>query len=230
MTMCCTKRLLLFVLLLSVSPTIWAQKNLTAYLQPQIAVNYKIAGSYSQNFSLASRNYIFSNEDFLLRARQLDLAHFSNLNIRDNQSIALGVQYRFRNNFEDKENELRTTQQYNIAQRPNAIRYGHRIRAEQRITQSLTTHRFRYRYAMDFPLIGEKLDLGEPYFVGSLENLLSVAKGTSPQYDTRLSGQVGWQLQGGLKLQMGIEYRLEDYSSSLPQNILFLLTSMQLSL
>lgn len=229
MIMCFIKRFFLFTLLLSIAP-LWSQKNLTAYWQPQAAVNYKVTGSYSHNFSLANRNYIFDNEEFLLKGRQLDLAHFSNLKIRDNQSIALGIQYRFRNNFEDKENELRITQQYNITKKPNAIRYGHRVRAEQRITKSITTHRFRYRFAVDFPLIGEKLDLGEPYFVGSLENLLSVAKGNSPEYDTRLSGQIGWQLHSDVKFQMGVEYRLEDYSSSLPQNILFLSTSMQLSL
>lgn len=106
----------------------------------------------------------------------MDLAHFSKLKIRDNQSIALGLQYRFRQNFENGENELRLTQQYNITNKPNAVRFGHRLRTEQRITNSLTTHRFRYRFALDFPLVGEKLDTGEPYFVGSFENLLSVAK------------------------------------------------------
>lgn len=83
---------------------------------------------------------------------------------------------------------------------------------------------------MDFPLIGEKLDLGEPYFVGSFENLLSVAKQNSPEYDIRLVGQVGWQLDDGMKFQIGVEYRIEDYTASVPEHILFLLTSAQISL
>jgi len=189
-----------------------------------------VAGLYSQNFSVLSRNYIYDREELLFKGRQLDITHYSNLKIRDNQSIALGIKYRFRNNFEDKENELRFTQQYNITHKPHIVRFGHRVRAQQRITNSLTVHRFRYRFAMDFPLSGEKLDLGEPYFVGSFENLLSVAKSNAPQYDIRLSCQVGWQLDRDIKFQMGLEYRMEDYSSVLPQNILFLLTSAQLSL
>src|SRR5690606_31231209 len=100
----------------------------------------------------------------------------------------------------------------------------------QRITKSPTIHRFRYRFATDFPLKGETLNMGEPYVVGSLENLLSVSKMASPEYDVRLTGQSGWQLQGGLKLQVGMEYRLEDFSSHLPRNGLFLLASAQLSL
>ncbi len=220
----------LFLAFLLLMSTLKAQENLTGYWQPQIALNYKVIGSYSHNFSVANRNYIYDNEEFTLQGRQLDLAHFSKLKIRDNQSIALGLQYRFRQNFENGENELRLTQQYNITNKPNAVRFGHRLRTEQRITNSLTTHRFRYRFALDFPLVGEKLDTGEPYFVGSFENLLSVAKNNAPQYDTRLSAQVGWQLNLGIKFQMGVEYRMEDYSSGLPQNILFLLTSAQLSL
>ncbi|MDF0707219.1 DUF2490 domain-containing protein [Muricauda sp. 81s02] len=221
----------LFILLLFLSMAlVQGQENLTGYWQPQFAINYHVAGSYSHNFSIANRNYIFADEEFTLKGRQLDVAHFSQLKIRDNQSIALGIQYRFRNNFENRENELRITQQYNFTNKPFAVRYGHRFRTEQRITKSLTTHRFRYRFAMDFPLMGEKLDPGEPYFVGSIENLLSVAKQNVPQYDTRLSGQIGWQLYGGFKFQMGIEYRMEYFTSNFPQNILFLLTSAQLSL
>src|SRR6056297_798630 len=229
MTMYSTKLLSFFALFLLLQ-TVSGQENFTAYFQPQIAVNYKVAGLYYQNFSVLSRNYIYDREELLFKGRQLDITHFSNLKIRDNQSIALGIKYRFRNNFEDKENELRFTQQYNITHKPHIVRFGHRVRAQQRITNSLTVHRFRYRFAMDFPLIGEKLDLGEPYFVGSFENLLSVAKSNAPQYDIRLSCQVGWQLVRDIKFQMGLEYRMEDYSSVLPQNILFLLTSAQLSL
>lgn len=207
-----------------------SQDNLTGYWQPQIAVSYDVTGIYSHNFSVANRNYIIDDSEVLLKTRQIDLAHFSKLNIKDNQSIALGVQYRFRNNFDGGENELRFTQQFNVTHKPFAVRFGHRFRSEQRITQPLTTHRFRYRFAVDFPLMGEKLDQGEPYFVGGFENLLSVAKGNAPEYDTRLSAQVGWQLGGGLKLQAGVEYRIEDYTADQPQNVIFLLTSAQLSL
>ncbi|MCR9227463.1 MAG: DUF2490 domain-containing protein [Flavobacteriaceae bacterium] len=226
----CSTKWLFFILFFIFFITIRAQENLTGYWQPQVAASYKITGTYSHNFSVANRNYIFDDEEILLRVRQVDIAHFSTLKTRDNQSIALGIQYRFRKNFEDNGNELRLTQQYNITHKPFAVRFGHRVRSEQRITHSSTIHRFRYRFAMDFPLIGEKLDPGEPYFVGSFENLLSVAKQNSPQYDTRFSGQVGWQLDGGIKFQVGMEYRIEDYTASIPQHIVFLLTSAQISL
>lgn len=224
-----TKWLCFFIFCLCLQ-VINAQNNLTGYWQPQVAINYDVAPLYSHNFSVANRNYVLDNGDVQLSVRQLDIAHFSNLKLQDNQSVALGIQYRFRDVFEGRGDELRFTQQYNFTKKPMTIRYGHRFRAEQRITKSPTIHRFRYRFALDFPLKGEALNIGEPYFVGSLENLLSASREVSPQYDTRLSGQIGWRLQGGLKFQVGMEYRLEDFSSNLPQNVIFLLTSAQLTL
>jgi hypothetical protein len=47
-------------------------------------------------------------------------------------------------------------------------------------------HRFRYRFAIDFPLQGEALDVGERYAVFSAKSLLSVAKALLPEYDQRV--------------------------------------------
>ncbi|NAS12663.1 DUF2490 domain-containing protein [Poritiphilus flavus] len=228
--MYCTKPSLLLFGLLWVCGLCRGQERLTAYWQPQFSVNYGVATNYSHNFSLTNRNFIFEDEAVVFRGRQLDLAHFSKLKIRDNQSIALGLQYRFRKLFEkDRGNEFRLTQQYNLVQKPNIIRFGHRLRTEQRIFESLTVHRFRYRFALDRPLQGEKLDVGEAYFIASLESLLSVAKAQSPQLDERLTFQLGWLLNQKTRLQTGVEYRWEDFTQE-RQDVLFLLSSLVISL
>lgn len=206
------------------------QNNLTAYLQPQIALNYDVRQGYSHNFSLEQRNYVYDDNDLQLKTRQLDVAHFSNLKIRDNQSLAFGILYRFRENFEpDRNNELRLTQQYNITFKPRIARFGHRFRSEQRITSTLTTHRFRYRFAIDLPLNGEQLDVGEAYLVGSTESLLSVARGQGPEYDQRITGTIGWLLNEKTKLQFGLEYRAENYVQE-TENVLFLHVNLIFSL
>lgn len=192
---------------------ITAQENFTGLFQPKIAVNYEVSDNYKHNFSIAQRNYFYQNEAFGITTRQIDLVHFSNLKVKDDQSIALGIQYRFRENFEaDKLNELRFTQQYNITHKPRNVRFGHRLRAQQRITSALTVHRFRYRFAVDFPLSGEQLDVGEPYFIVNAEALLSVARTKLPQYDQRISANIGWLLAPKTKLQAGLQYRIEDYT------------------
>ncbi|PRX56572.1 DUF2490 domain-containing protein [Flagellimonas meridianipacifica] len=215
---------------LVLSITLNAQENVTGFWQPQAAIDYDVSPTYGHNFSVAYRSFFLEDENFGLTSRQLDLVHFSKLVLKENQSVALGIQYRFRDIFENASNELRLTQQYNFKYRPFTIRYGHRFRSEQRITTNLTTHRFRYRFAIDFPLKGQKLNLGEPYLVGSAEQLLSVAKGESSQYDFRLNGQIGWQLDKEFKLQIGMEYRFEEYTAPQIQHVIFLLTTVQLSL
>ncbi|WP_222981976.1 DUF2490 domain-containing protein [Flagellimonas meishanensis] len=212
------------------STLFFGQRNFTSYWQPQVAINYPVSQNYSHNFALIHRMFLVDEGVTKFRGRQLDLAHFSNLDLRENQSLALGIQYRFRDVFENNENELRFTQQYNVTHKPLVVRLGHRFRAEQRIIGPSTIHRFRYRFATDFPLQGEKLDLGEPFLACSLEKLLSAAKSEQPEYDVRLNAQIGWRLDKGLNLQMGIEYRLEDYGAQNPDNVLFFLTSAQWSL
>lgn len=207
-----------------------AQEDPIVFWQPQISLNYKVSPDYSHNFSLTQRNYMFRDQDVEFSVRQLDIAHFSRLKIKDNQSIGLGVQYRFRTWFEPgRSNELRLTQQYNRTHGPGTLRFGHRLRVEQRIFTARTVHRMRYRFALDFPLAGEKLDVGEPYFVGTLESLLSVTRGNHPQYDQRLTINIGWLLGKRSKLQTGLEYRLEDFTQE-TENVIFLLSSLILTL
>jgi len=175
-------RVLLVLLFLLCSDLAVGQENFTGYLEPGFSMNYGVATNYSHNWELAQRSYFFDG-DFKLKARQLDITHFSKLKIGYDQSVAFGVRYRFRNVFEtDEENELRFTQQYNFKHQRSSLRYGHRFRAEQRITPSLTTYRFRYRFAIDLPLNGEKLDVGEPYLITSTESLLSTARTKVPEY------------------------------------------------
>ncbi len=199
------------------------------FWQPQIALNYDVSKTYSHNFSIENRNFIYQEEDFEFSVRQIDLNHFSKWSVGGGQSLALGIKYRFRENFDGGNNELRFTQQYNTANRPFSIRYGHRFRAEQRITDEPTVHRFRYRFAVDFPLQGEKLDVGESYLVATAESLLSVGNELLPQYDQRFVGQIGWLLSKKTKLQLGLEYRFEDFTKATEQ-VYFLLSSLVFSL
>ncbi len=225
MTMSCTRKFSWFCLLLFMHLA-GAQDNFTGYWEPGLALNYGVTDTYTHNFALANRSYLIRDEAFGLTIRQFDFAHFSTLKIRDNQSIGLGLQYRFRKPIEKESgNEFRLTQQYSITSRTAAIRLGQRLRYEQRIFSALTVHRFRYRFTLDSPLQGEQLDIGEAYLVSSLESLLSVTRMQGPQYDQRIRMQLGWLLQAGVNMEVGLEYRFEDYTSATSQ-ILFFLNSL----
>ena len=227
--MSCIRGCLPLLLLLLTIP-LQGQEDLVAYWQPGISFNYKAAPGYQHNFSITNRSFVYQNETWEFAARQLDLVHFSTWKFLDNQSLGFGLQYRFRKLFEtDNGNELRLSQQYNITIRPRATRYGHRLRAEQRILKKETIHRFRYRFAVDRPISGEKLDVGEAYFVGTSETLLSLAAETAPQYDLRLGLNLGWLLSNTGKIQAGLEYRIEDFTG-FGNDVLFVNTTLVLSL
>lgn len=207
-----------------------AQDNLVGYWNPQVAINYDVSPNYSHNFSFENRSYLYRDSDVQLSIRQLDFNHFSGLKISDNQSIGFGIKYRIKESFDaNAENELRFTQQYNINFKDGSVRFGNRFRAQQRITTSSTVHRFRYRFATDFPLKGEQLDIGEPYLVISTESLLSIGKSMTPEYDQRVTSKIGWVLNSSTKLQLGGEYRAENYTNSV-ENELYFLTELVLSL
>ena len=230
--MFCIKRIsiLLFLIVFMAPSMNLAQDNLTGYWNPQVALNYDVTPNYSHNFSIENRSFLYRDSNVQLTVRQIDINHFSNLKTRDNQSVGFGIKYRIRNSFDNNaNNELRLTQQFNVTFKNGSIRYGNRFRAEQRITSDNTVHRFRYRFAADFPLMGEKLDVGEPYLVIATESLLSVGRSMTPEYDQRFTPKLGWVLTPTTKFQIGGEYRAENYTTKV-ENVLFFLTELVLSL
>jgi hypothetical protein len=192
--------------------------------ESSFAVDHKVSNSYSFNFAARSRYYLFKNDDFTVENRQIDLVHFSTLKLNYNHSLSLGIQYRFRDLFTDVSNELRITQQFSYTKQNLALRFGHRFRLEQRFFDIITIFRSRYRFALDFPLKGEKLDVGESYLVVYMEALLSQSNKIKPILGHRTTTQIGWLLTERLKIQVGLEYRLEAFNIQ-TQEKLFILTS-----
>ncbi len=225
MSMCCTKYFLLLLFLLPLA-TIEGQNDFETLSESAFSVNHKFSNNYSVNFSLKSRSYLYKDSNFQYQQRQLDFVHFSTFALNYNTSLSLGIQYRNRDLFDDTSNELRITQQYNTTKKHFSKRFGHRFRVEQRILDHITIHRFRYRFALDFPLKGEKLDIGETYLVTSMELLNSVNKLSSPEIDHRTTVQLGWLFSEKLKLQIGTEYRFEAFNSDTEQKLFILTTGI----
>ena len=210
---------------LAVGPLVWGQGEFTGYLEPAINLNYSLGKGFSQNVSAGHRMYYSRNGAAELRVRQVDLALFTSVAFLGNQSVGLGIQYRFRKPFEpDRTNEIRLTQQYNRTFRPRVIRIGHRLRSEQRIFPDQTVHRFRYRLAFDGPLQGERTDVGEWYWVGTLEQLLSVSRSQSAEWDVRAGAELGYLAADGVRTELGTEYRREDFTHTGGHELFFTMT------
>ncbi|WP_299524842.1 DUF2490 domain-containing protein [Winogradskyella sp.] len=202
----------------------YAQSNFEGLGESGFALNKRLSSHYKFNFAVRSRYYLYQDDALNFENRQLDFVHFSTLNLDYNHALSLGVQYRLRATIDGESDELRFTQQFNYTKKNHALRFGHRVRFEQRILDELTIFRSRYRFAVDFPLNGEKLDVGEGYLISSIEGLLSISKRIKPELDYRTTTHIGWLVSEALKLQFGLEYRFEAFNIDTEEK-LFLLTS-----
>lgn len=202
----------------------FGQTNFESLGETAFSINHDFSQSYKTNFALRSRYFLYRDESVNFENRQVDLVHFSTLSLDYRHSLSIGIQYRIRESIDGGSNELRLMQQFNYTKRNETLRFGHRFRFEQRILLDLTILRSRYRFALDLPLNGIKLDVGETYLVLSMEALLSQGKIIKPELDHRTTGNIGWAISKKSKLQFGLEYRFEAFNSK-TEHKLFVLSS-----
>jgi|26BtaG_2_1085354.scaffolds.fasta_scaffold00003_12 hypothetical protein len=207
-----------------------AQERFKGYYEPFIELEYDVSENYSHEFAVEERTGWFENESFNVEVKQIDLSHFSTMAFDDNHELAVGVQYRFKENFvRGEENELRFIEEYTFSIQSNAIEFEHRLSAEQRIASSSTSHRFRCNFAFTRALRGPKVDTGEAYITGDLETLITVTNTEKPEYEQRIGAGIGLVLSEYIKLELVTEYRLADFTQDLGHE-LFLVTGMKFTL
>jgi len=218
----------LFFLLLFLLPTsIWCQDPL--FWENEFAVNTKLNPRWKLNIGVANRNQIsedLGNEPFSFDGRHIQFELNSGYEVGFYSTLGGGVMYRF-NTLQGKsaQNELRLTQQYSIAKTYNSLRLVHRFKTDQRLFNSSTEHRLRYRLSIDFPLQGLRLDKGEFYIVTSTESVFNTGTTINPMWDQRLVGAIGNQISKSIKAQIDIEYRFEDWAQNL-SNRWFIVTGI----
>lgn len=213
---------------LSVS-TVFGQENWDGVLQPQLIVRNKVSGTYNQLWRLSNRFVGLENqEDFDLQF--IEIMHFSTLAVRDNQRLGLGIQYRFRENFDNMgQNEFRLTEQFIWKIPQESGTFAQRLRAEQRFFPGRTLHRFRYRLSRDVPLQGQDLNPKETFLVGHLEMVFTAADMHLPRYDQRFTLGLGWLVGVKTVWLNSLEYRLENYTQRSGHR-LFLISALNISL
>ncbi|MEY8849960.1 DUF2490 domain-containing protein [Psychroserpens sp. XS_ASV72] len=224
----CTKRLFVIFFLVLVNLS-YSQEDTDIFNENAFSIRHSFDKLYSVNFELSNRAFLYTDNEAGYRMRQLQMSHFSNFKIDLRQSVAFGIMYRNRNAFEDSSNELRLTQQYNRKSILKTLRFGHRFRSEQRFYDHFTAFRFRYRLALDLPLQGLKLDVGETYLVLSNEALWTSTKISKPELDYRLSPALGLLLSEDLNLEFGVELRLDKINIK-TEEVLFFNTSVDLNI
>lgn len=206
-----------------------AQGSPVVFGETVLSINKSISDFYKMSFTTRSRFILLHNQIAQYNQQQVDIFHFSTFNLSEDHHVSLGVYYRNRDLFETGSDELRFTEQYNYKTHKNGINFGHRFRSEQRILDFTTFFRQRYRFQITIPLNNKKPEIGNTYFEGCWEGLVSFSKDFKPEIDQRNIALIGWHITKLLKFEMGLEYRLEAFNLTSRHNV-FVLTQATMKL
>ncbi len=209
---------------------LFAQEELSAFYEPQIALDFKSDSSrWSFNFALSERNAIYENEETQFQALFLDIQHFSNYEVGLYGKLSLGLKIRSLEIFEESaHDEIRLTAQYGYSRKYNTLKIAHRLRYENRF-EDQTAFRSRYRISVEIPLEGAKHNQNEFFISLKTETLFSFGKFMAPELDQRVGADLGYQLFENTEISLGLEYQYEDYFHD-PESELFVLTEVSISL
>jgi hypothetical protein len=213
-------RSVVLIILLFISNFLWAKDSEVGLgIVPELSLSYKFGyykfsskvesfqGFYDKTNSSKAWKYVYE---------QTDLQLFMGRRINPFSSLAVGYQYGIESG--DK-NTHRIIQQYAYAIKPGAIKWAHRIRADQTFYDDDPVKlRFRYRFSFEVPLQGLSVDYNEFYFVSTNE-LLYALQDNEQEYEYRLALFSGYFFRNNNKLQFGAEYRVKSTNSSNKQNV-----------
>ena len=179
---------------------------------PEASLSYKVGKSFSLTHKVESQHGLFDKQSQLNEALDYnhlltDLQTFVNKKISPFIKISIGYQYRIN----EGENTHRPIQQISILQRESRFRLGHRIRTDQTLfEEAKTLWRIRYRAKIQIPLQGFELDAGEKYINLSNEVIYMYQDGED-DLENRLAASLGFYFNDKNKLEIGFDYRTDDY-------------------
>ncbi|SDX48967.1 Protein of unknown function [Aequorivita viscosa] len=216
-------RIIIIIFFYFISVTGISQEKFTGSYEPFIEVGYAVSKLYSQEFSVEGRFHWYDAEVYKFQAKQVDLAHFSSFKLNTNNELALGLKYRFEENFGgDDKNEIRLVEEYKYEIDTERNKLEHRIRAEQRFSGSLTSHRFRYKFEASQLLGTEKRNTDNIYLIGNLETLVTISKIYKPSYEQRFTTGIGVPFTAFTEFEFGLQYRIDDFTQEVTHELFFI--------
>lgn len=198
------------------------------FFEPGFSLGFESSEKWSHSFALSNRTLLTQRLDGEeisgAENEHIDLDHYTKYKTSASTAVSLGIRYRFRELFNDeKYDELRFIQQLDISHPESALDLGHRFRAEQRLKNIVTEHRFRYRF-------GGSKDLNEVFALGlATEALLSIAREAKPSLEQRFILELANTSFEDLEISLALDYEMADYNNELEHEF-FLLTGVALKL
>jgi hypothetical protein len=196
----------------------------TAGFLPDVVLSYKANESYSIIHKLESRfpTYDSNSKTGDLIFERLDFQNFLERKIGLFSKAAIGYQFRINN---QEVNEHRFIQQFAWTTNFTSFRLGHRFRTDQTISEGASPeYRFRYRAKAQLPLEGIELDPGE-YYLSVSDEVLSFFQSSDWGLDNRVVVRLGLYINDKNKVETGLDWRMEGFSTDSTEHSLWLALS-----
>lgn len=205
-------------------------QNVKGFIQPQIDLNWEPpTGRWSYHFALGNKDLLYEENDTKFEVQHLEITHLTAYEIGFYGKVALGIRYRWRELFdESKRDELRLMQQYSHKRNFNRLVIAYRFRLEERFREN-TGFRSRYRFSAEFPFNGDRVDSNEFFLIVETEALWSLGKYQIPSFDQRMGLYIGNRIFQNVAGEVGLEYRLKDYTKNTNSELL-LSTTLSISI
>ncbi len=190
----------------------FGQSNVSVGFLPRVNLAVELSKNLNLNTSVESRHAVFRSleEDITYDIRLTDFAAILSYRVSTGTSLNGGYQLRLVNNH----SLHRFIQQINLISTREPYRFGHRLAFDQTIGPDFPMEfRTRYRFALDRPLNGNRLDPGEFYMKLSNEVLWAIQSGNH-DIELRIKPLIGYAFKGSSKLEAGIDYRFNEFTYS----------------
>lgn len=203
----------------------YTQNPQSYFFENEFDVSLSLESKWSMDFGVGSRGMFqerFDGERISGHEHDhLELNHFTNYQTNESFVYSLGLRYRFREIFDPIEtDEIRIIEQIEFD--PVNSRLVHRLRLEQRFRKN-TIHRLRYDLSYLFPL-HQNLSLAF-----GTEALYAISNQLKPEAEQRFSIELEISSVEELDLELGFEYRVENYARDLAHEF-FIITGIILNI
>lgn len=193
-------------------------QDFTPIHEPEIDLNWNLGNRWSMNAGFGTRHLIDEEYD----ARQVEISQNTSYEVGFYSKVSFGITYRWRNTFNaNRQDETLLIGQYAYSKKFNRLKIAHRFQSQVRLRENLTINRNRYRFSVELPLSGRKVDLKEFFLVGSTEALWSIAEKIKPEVGQRFSAELGYKLADNLQAMMGTQVRFDNYNQGVSRSIFF---------
>ena len=197
--------------------SIFGQDVVRSGFLPGVNISVPLTNVWKMNFRAESTLFVndfntIENESTYASFRNIEFSTFATRKVLSQHAAALGYGIRI-----DQEGNLRhrIAQQFTFIDHLKRFRTAHRLRSDQLLQEDRFAFLFRYRYGIEIPFNGEKVDPGEMYLLSSSELLWTFTSEKQNAGEIRLNSVIGFQLNERSKLETGFDFRLDGLNSDL---------------